>query len=107
MNDATEHPNWTPQDDTTACPYCGKPNNAWSSTDGAAVERPQAGSLSLCFMCGGLCVYEETDGKLSLRKTTAEEAKAWESDPLVVRTRKIISYTESPNLASSFLLMDQ
>lgn len=95
------HPNWN-QTPPNACPYCNAPNDGWTSTEGAHVERPQAGAVSLCFMCGGLCVYED---ETTLRKATDEESAAWDADPLVVRTRKILSYTDSPNLASSLMLM--
>lgn len=85
------------------CPHCGAPNNAWSSTEGVDVPEPETGSISLCVECGGLCVYVDT---ATMRKATAEEEAELKHDPMVMRSRKILSYTDSPLLASSLLMMD-
>lgn len=92
------------------CPHCGTPNNTWlstdgdgSSTDGVAVEAPTADAISLCFHCGGLCIYTDAT---HIRVATVKEQAEYENDPLVARSRKILGYTDSPRLALSLLLMD-
>lgn len=56
----------------TPCPYCGKSNDAQTETKPGSGP-PKAGSISLCWGCHCLGIFEDGPDGLQIRKPTKTE----------------------------------
>lgn len=72
----------------SACPHCGKPNDAHESPPGYGGGRgPGVGDLAMCIGCGKLAKFDATPAGLGLRKLTAKEQTELATDVRILRLR--------------------
>ena len=72
----TDHP--THRMNPTPCPFCGKPLDAASPTEGSNDRQPSDGDLSMCIYCGEWIVF---NADLTFRKPNDEEYEEVARDP--------------------------
>lgn len=69
------------------CPYCGYECEAYLAVD--AGKQPKTGSLSFCYRCGDIGVFEITPLTITVRLPTPEESAEFEQESDVITARKV------------------
>lgn len=61
----------------TTCPHCGAPLDAHVEGDGSYPLQPSEGDFSVCYYCGGVCVF---DAELKLARASAQDLDSFHRD---------------------------
>jgi hypothetical protein len=69
----------------TTCPFCGQRHDAITMMSGPGSEVPVDGDATICFTCGGFCMFDATGG---LRAPTVAEQLLLDADPRVKKARR-------------------